>query len=367
MKINLRNSLILGILLFCFGIACNPIDNPQPGEPNPVFKFESTDLPSWYAGRNGFYQEAALQTQNEYRVYVSKLINEFDGSFIAVYLTDVADTNNYHVDSAFGGNFYPFAAPGNIETGILARFTPSNPNNIAATLWNFGDGNTSTETSPTHFFKGSGSKNVLLKLTTLSNCVSFSSERINLVAPSDSSCARTISITADSLGKPILSINNPDPNSTYTWMILGSSYTGTEINFNAPYSGIFPVKLTISNIVTGCTTTLNTSVSFPVGLGCQAGFSTTLKNFEQEIPFFVPGMVQIVYGDANGKTYFSNTIAQASDAFFQILNHEPYKLNVLGKPTQKLEMKTKCILKADDGSTISLDNAGIVGAVEVPW
>ncbi len=366
MKSIYTNSLFLSLLFLLFATACNPLETPIPGDPKPVFKFESKDLQSWYAGKNGYYQDAALQTLKNYRIYVSKLINEVDGSFLAVYLTDKLDTTAYNADSSFGGNFYPFAAPGNIQTGILARFTPTNPNNIASTLWNFGDGSTSTETNPSHFFAGSGSKNVLLRLTTLSSCISFSSERINLVASQDSTCLREILVTADSLGKPILEIVNPDPSSIYNWTIGSSFFIGTRVNYNAQFQGIFPVKLSIENPTTGCKSTLNTSVSFPVGIGCPAGFSTTLRNFSQEIPFFVPGMVQIIYGDASGKIFNSNTIAQDSDAFFQILNHEPYKLNNLGKPTQKLEIKTKCVLKANDGSTISLNNAIIVGAVEVP-
>lgn len=355
------------LIIFLFTLAsCQKLALPDQPVSNPVFYFKAANLPLWEAGRNHFYQEAALLTQNGYRVYIGKLENEKTLEALTVSLTDVTDTTIFEPIRSFGDGTYPYAIPNNKIHGILATFTANNSNQLAATQWHFGDGNTSTESNPSHFYPFTGMRRVVLRAQNLNNCVRYVSENIALHTNTDSSCSRDFTATADTSGNFTLNVINPAPATTYTWHIAGQVLQGSSVQYSPVTAGTNVVVLKI-NSNNGCTASVNGVLVFPAGIGCAAGFSTSLRAATIIVPHFKPGMVQISYRNKDGITFFSNELSQQPEHQFEIFRFEPYKTNSQNKPTYLLGIRFSCKLQTADGlETMEVKQGELYTAVEVP-
>ena len=130
--------------------------------------------------------------------------------------------------------------------------------NIGSWLWNFGDGNTSTQQNPTHTYTASGNYTILLVVTNSTGC-SKSFTKSNYIsisngvqavftnsAPSSCSAPQTINFQNQSTGTGTIS---------YQWL-FGDGGTSTLVNPQHTYTsaGNYTVKLIVTNS-TGCTDT----------------------------------------------------------------------------------------------------------------
>ena len=139
---------------------------------------------------------------------------------------------------------------------------------MASWLWDFGDGNTSTQQNPIHTFSAAGIYTILLVVTnsngcsksiTKSNYISINSG-VNAVftnsAPSSCSAPQTITFQNQSTGTGILS---------YQWL-FGDGGSSTQANPQHTYTtaGNYTVQLVVTNS-TGCTDTVIHSNSIIIG------------------------------------------------------------------------------------------------------
>lgn len=113
-------------------------------------------------------------------------------------------------------------------------------------FWNFGDGNTSSFTSPTHHYADSGNFVVSLSVTeALTGCHDSTSKPIGIVAnpvasfyiPNIDGCSHTIGIVNNSIGAD-----------HYIWnMGNGDILTDPQPTYTYPDTGVFTVSLEVSN------------------------------------------------------------------------------------------------------------------------
>jgi gliding motility-associated-like protein len=132
---------------------------------------------------------------------------------------------------------------------------------IISSVWNFGDGTTSTATDPSHIYNGANTNIVTLTVTTENQCTSSISDTIRVYAT------------------PILSINGIDtlcinktetftgvlsqPDSTIKWQwTLGNGSNAQTQQINTAFSspGNYPIQLIASNKL-GCADTVNKTIN----------------------------------------------------------------------------------------------------------
>ena len=148
------------------------------------------------------------------------------------------------------------------DTGLVTfkNFTLSN-DPIVSTVWNFGDGTSSTDVQATHFFGTPGTYFVGLTVTTENQCVSSYQDTILVYK------TPVVSIT----GKDTICINSPEafagvltaPDSTITWQwSFGNGATSQAQNPSVTYSsaGDFNIQLTAANKL-GCSGTADHAVN----------------------------------------------------------------------------------------------------------
>lgn len=129
-------------------------------------------------------------------------------------------------------------------------FTNQQPGTATSWIWNFGNGNTSTQTSPTHSFTAPGTYTVTLIGTSAQGCTDTATQQITIYpnptanAGVDRVVCRGTSVTLTASGG-----NN------YTWTPGGS---GQSITVNLTVSTNFTVTVTSAN---GCTATDEVNVA----------------------------------------------------------------------------------------------------------
>ena len=139
---------------------------------------------------------------------------------------------------------------------------------VSSWLWDFGDGNTSTQQNPTHIFSAAGNYTVLLVVNNSKGC-SKSLTKPNYIsinngvkaiftnsAPSSCSAPQTINFQNQSTGSGTLS---------YLWL-FGDGSTSNLNNPQHTYTsaGNYTVKLIVTNL-TGCTDTATHTNSIIIG------------------------------------------------------------------------------------------------------
>jgi PKD repeat protein len=122
-------------------------------------------------------------------------------------------------------------------------------------LWDFGDGNTSNATSPTHTYTQPGIYTVCLSLTDASGCVSLSCQDLHVF---NWACSTSYTTTIDSnnVFKYTFAVTNPSPTATYTWDFgNGSTDTSAVTTYIYPSNQSQQVQyvcLLTHDLVTGC-------------------------------------------------------------------------------------------------------------------
>lgn len=173
---------------------------------------------------------------------------------------------NFTVPSPCSGTRVSFVNSSTISTGSLSN------------EWFFGDGNTSTSSSPTHTYSSTGTYTVKLITTSISGCKDSISKTVNVYDIPTASYAATGSCLNDSI---VFSNNSTLGAGTMTFeWDLGDGTTSTKTSLNHKYTttGSYQVKLVaISN--GGCKDSSlqtinvypNPSVSFTANNACLGG------------------------------------------------------------------------------------------------
>lgn len=153
---------------------------------------------------------------------------------------------------------------------FAVQFTDQSPAGPTQWLWDFGDGQTSTQQSPQHTYTTPGRFTVKLTTTTAAGCSSTQTtdNYINIVAPSVTLNSNSIRGCVNESIKPIVQPSTVDGVSTYSWTINGATpatSTASNPSFTFPATGTYTGTVTITT-TGGCTAsnTFNIQVGTPV-------------------------------------------------------------------------------------------------------
>jgi gliding motility-associated-like protein len=184
-----------------------------------------------------------------------------------------ADTSNYFTYQ-LSGPVAGFDVPGVINCytqPVTFTDTSKSLNNAIKTWqWQFGDGNTVTNTqgtSPVHTYANPNYYNVLLRVTDIKGCTSEVSKYINVVGPKAAFAASATNVALNSTVNFYNTTNNSGAiNTTYLWDFDDGTATSTAMSpmhtFTQP--GTYTVKLTATNAATGCTSEATTTITVRV-------------------------------------------------------------------------------------------------------
>lgn len=131
-------------------------------------------------------------------------------------------------------------------------------------LWNFGDGNTSSQPSPTHEYTQVGSFDITLTLTTIATGVDTVQSKANLItvlAAPDYHLELALSNVMDVESEASFEAVGLKENETIDWN-LGDGTSSQERSFIHRYevAKLYEVKATALNNTTGCTTNLTDKI-----------------------------------------------------------------------------------------------------------
>ncbi|GAA4277332.1 Ig-like domain-containing protein [Aquimarina mytili] len=252
--------------VFTFAIETGPVSfsfEPDPDYPN--LNIQARIL-------NELGQEVAISDPAGLSASISQNLSE-GIYFIEIDGVGEGTVNNGYSDFSSLGNYTISGSyiPGDDKNPPLSefessqdctqiQFTSTSTNRINSYLWNFGDGQTSTQQNPTHTYAAEGDYTV--SLTTTNDSGSDTEEKINY-------------ITIRTPSQPIISDQNicsgesitlsPTGNSDFNWysapsggsrIASGTTYTTPELTSNQTYY--------VEGVIGGCTTATRTQVNITV-------------------------------------------------------------------------------------------------------
>ncbi|WP_152267428.1 PKD domain-containing protein [Agriterribacter humi] len=160
-----------------------------------------------------------------------------------------------------------FTATNNLGCGVpLEVQFQNNTAGAVSWLWDFGDGDTSTDQNPTHIYTNAASYDVTLTVTTASGCGNTITKRrfvrvipttVKIIAEEDGGC---VGLTIH----PVTEIRTVDDIASWSWNFGdGTPANNSETPVHTYNStGVFPMKVTVTT-VDGCTVT----ATHPVRVG----------------------------------------------------------------------------------------------------
>ncbi len=189
------------------------------------------------------------------------------------------DTAYQTINATVGGTVANFTAPANVCVNAAATFTnTTTPDPFDPTVnfsWDFGDGGTSTDISPSYTYSAAGTYTVTLT-SVRQSCTSTVSKNITVLDPPAASFTAS-AIASCTFPFPVTFTNTTTPGgagTTYVWQIVDQSTgnpispapanpTSTNLTYNFTTNGIYQVFLTATNIA-ACS---NTSVPTQIKVG----------------------------------------------------------------------------------------------------
>lgn len=132
--------------------------------------------------------------------------------------------------------------------GMIAPFTDLSLFNIASWSWNFGDGNTSNQTSPTHTYQTNGTYQVQLIVQNTDGCLdTLVQEYRNYQIPIAGIIPNNNCLTYPT----ILSDNSTGQISSWSWTTNNTLQNSQNFNYTFNSPGTYPVQLIVQS-VDGC-------------------------------------------------------------------------------------------------------------------
>lgn len=160
--------------------------------------------------------------------------------------------------------------------GVFFTYTGT-PNNPSSYFWDFGDGTTSTQQDPSHYYNGNGPWVAQLTITTSGGCTSTV---MDTVWDSSGLCQASFTYNTFPSGVVAFSYNGTNQNNqTYQWSFGdGSSSNSPNPTHTYTSSGPYSVCVTITDTTNNCTSTYCDSVVFGNTSSCQANFSVSVDS-----------------------------------------------------------------------------------------
>ncbi len=166
--------------------------------------------------------------------------------------------------ASFTANFTTSCVPATIQFTDQST-APPGAGTITSWLWDFGDGNTSTQQNPSHIFTATGFYTISLRITSSSGCQSFVSigRFIRVVSGIDAD----FSFSQPGTCQAPFVINFQDLSSgpgtlSYSWNFGNGGPTSTLQNPSATYpaTGTYPVQLNVQSSL-GCSGTITKNIT----------------------------------------------------------------------------------------------------------
>lgn len=348
-------SVLLALLLLA---GCQKAELPSNDFGTPVFALQ-TSVGEFTAGENDYY----LFTDVTPGDTVSRLRGAFartacpaancPGSLIVEigYLK-----NAQPVDTLLKPGFFPYIGQFQPANGFLANFEakPTSPN--ATYLWDFGDGNEGDGPTIEHVYTDNMPRIVAL---TAEFAGGFRSRYTELIRfDTQPPCPGvSLRIEPDSFGAEFTAITSIPGNYTYTW---SNGDSGQTIFLSDTATAI---AVTVTDMNQNCSTTaqaenlpnLNAVVQSPY-------FQYTVDPIVSPSSF---PAVSITWIDSEGIRWSTEGQQQPLDSFFEINSIEPYRANINGLPTRKIEAAFQCVLYNDSGEFMLFSGSGVL-AVGAP-
>ncbi len=243
-------------------------------------------------------------------------------------------------DTAFTYMYYPYYAGNPTPVSYNVYFYSLFNKNALSYLWDFGDGNTSTQKNPSHTYAHPGEYTVSLTSTDSSLCANTVSNVQN-IGPSDTYCKTTVTVTGTS------SLNATFTNSTigvppynFYWD-LGDGNNSSSPSPTHSYSaaGRYPVSLRVIDAMND-TAIANFNYITSNSTLCTTNY-LVIGNVPLSNPMAYSNIV-VKWTDAGGTEYTSNSSLQPASSYFKIISASDYHTNEIGQKTKKLHIHFKC-------------------------
>lgn len=262
------------------------------------------------------------------------------------------------IDTAFQSTFYPYCAGTWAPVSYSMTFYPLFNNTPMSYLWNFGDGNTSTLSIPSHVYEHSGEYKVSLTVTDQFSC-SNTINNFHTIGSTDNLCHTTITVSSTSTLNASYSHNTIGSGS---YSFLWNFGDGNTSNVSTPThsyaaQGRYPVSLKVIDLLTQDSAVANANYVTAGSNTCTTNYlvlnDTAIANGT--------GVSNIIikWTDSNGIVYTSNDAAQPATSYFKIISSSEYHTNESGQKTKKLHVKFKCNVY-NGSSVIPIDNGDAV-------
>lgn len=364
---------ILIIFLAITGITCKKETlQPNNNAGQPVFYFNgnvNSSPVSIKAGINNYYMYSSY-TQDVHNVY------NFSGSLHQVSCTNCPNSiqfiiNDYKstspggpatIDTSLYKGYYNYLGPsGGTSSSYSVSFTPR-VDSVTNYNWNFGDGTTSTQQSPTHVYKRPGNYTVSLKVNNA--CNDSIINPVNIGTPEAAITAK-ITVLSDTSGNNIYfqgSATGGTAPYTYAWNLGDSTTASTPtVYHNYINPGVHQVSLTVTDS-TGLKawTNLDTN-TFGSSANCVVNFNSVINPTPNPDAF---SNVTVLYTDGNGDTYSSaNVTIQPAATNFHVTSVSGYQNNENSQTTKMLHITFNCQLKDGSGNPMNITNGDAIIAV----
>lgn len=361
-----NNCIIVLLLLAC--ISCRKKEYPESTkEGSPVFNcnmYINGNPTTIEAGVNNYYMYSSFQQdsngvygfiaglkQTDCAICPNSLqiqINDFKISAINALI---------QIDSLVPKNYDYLAS--NTASYYNVQFQSSYNKQAGSYLWNFGDGTTSTLSTPNHIYKRTGKYNVSLKIVGANSCESSITSVQNIGTFNYK--FRTF-IKADTAGAGTainFSAINTQGNGPYSYLWNFGDGTATSTlaspTHSYQYTGAYPVTLRVIDMFNGDTAYAKyNSVTQTDVSSCATNYS--ISGVSLSANTLGLSNVVIKWVDANGVVYTSKNALQPGNSYFTIVTVQDYLNNINNERTKKLHVKFKCTVY-NGSNSVQLDNA----------
>ncbi len=358
--------VIWTILICCIVFSsCKELEDPISTKTEPVFSLKgklNADSLKLIAGENGYYHYTRHQLDP---LNVFEFSSEFkrndcencdDKLKVTIRAHEKSVNNSINIFDALASENYDY-----IENVVLPRHrfikfevdTSFNPIGSSSILkWDFGDGNTSIEKAPVHYFNTDGKYKVKLDYS-INSCVGTVTKDVAIQSDTvNYNCKFDFKYSVVNLTDVLFfGVDSTTP-SSYLWD-FGDGNTSVEKTPSHNYAEVraYVVTLTVNRLAFGCITTvskvldltqLNCPVTFTYGFTNNPSFDTV--NYSK---------VLIEYTTPSGNYYRSDKMTQILPEF-KLSELEPYENNELNNKTVKFKVNFTCDLINETGQTIKL-------------
>lgn len=376
-----RLLLFLSCLIFILGCKKKEIPSSTTGEPVFFFKgtIDTSDV-NLIAGIDGIYMFSDYYKDTQNLITLKSIFAPQSCNTCEPYLSfelkdaDISSTNGLSMPIAqllaSGATFNSYSLDSVITTINVENFTftPDGNSILGTYLWDFGDGTpTSTLTSPTHIFSGTGTKIVRL-IRNVQGLIDTMSNAINI---SDSTCRPQFTYTIDSITNSVF-VNASSGFTNYQWN-YGDMHIGNGQNDSNTYTNLGSYLITLTATSNQCGNVdfkKKVNLSNPIfGVNANYSYSTSLSTAVSLTPRLNKSAFIITY-IKNGKIYksFKNIkgINQSGNPVFTFTNVAMYPNNEKGQKTLKVSGTVDTYLynfvNANDSIRIVSDKVTIAAA-----